>query len=82
MKKVIILVIIMILVVFCFTGCEKSKTEYTRFEVIEEWGNGFTTRRNFMFYDKETGVVYYAIDNVGIIILYDKEGKPVIYKGE
>ena len=51
-----------------------------RFVKIQDWGD------NFVIYDKETKVQYYAFGDYnyggGITVLVDQDGKPLLYEGE
>ena len=54
----------------------------TRFEVIQEEGNGLTTPSRAVLLDKSTGVQYLFVQSGyagGLCPLLDKEGKPLTW---
>lgn len=76
----VFLVIILFIVALIFgedIELETKTEEYPedRFVKILDYGN------NFVIYDKETKVQYFASTS-GITVLLNQEGKPLLYEGE
>lgn len=73
------LVIIALIVGYVFDDelSTEEETEYPedRFVKILDYGN------NFVMYDKETKVQYFA-STIGITVLLNQDGKPLLYEGE
>ena len=85
MKKIIISLLIIIGIVL--TGwllkdvtISNNYAENERFVIIQQERNGK------VMYDKETKVEYFMFDYYkaggGITVLVDKDGKPLLYRGE
>ena len=85
MKKIIISLLIIIGIVL--TGwllkditISNNYAENERFVIIQQERNGK------VMYDKETKVEYFMFDYYksggGITVLVDRDGKPLLYKGE
>lgn len=72
------LVIIALIVGYVFDDeLSTEETEYPedRFVKILDYGN------NFVMYDKETKVQYFA-STTSITVLLNQDGKPLLYEGE
>lgn len=76
----LMIVVLVFGMVWVFTPSSKEAVKETslpedRFIKIQDW------RSNFTFYDKETKVQYYATP-MGVVVLVDVDGKPLLYEGE
>ena len=85
--KVILLLITIIATCFCFVGCNRVERTNDmlpeRFVAVEsaEGNGGYSV----LIYDKYTKVMYlYVRSSTGctITVLYDKNGKPLLYTGD
>ena len=95
-KKLFCLLLLLVLpVCLLFTGCgTKSKNyqdnSYERFVFIEKVQDNFEDEENsavdiYIAVDKETKIMYFVLwgyEKIAIETMLDKDGKPLIYKGE
>ena len=85
MKKVICCILILILA-FAFVGCRKeTKNGNDLYEVCESVSMVAVEKtQDFIIYvHKETKVMYlYRYNGGGITIMFDKNGKPLLWEGE
>lgn len=91
--QVVILIIVIIGMIFILSGCtstyyeEKEINKFNttdRFVEIKEWSDE-RGRPNYIVYDKETKVQYWKARTsygLGLTVLLDAEGKPLLYEGE
>ena len=81
MKKIfisIILILIGILITYIIPK-NISNGNDNRFIIIEKYDGYYP---NYVFYDKNTKIMYYCIKDHGMSVLLDSNGKPLIYRGE
>lgn len=91
--KLTILITILTIMMFVLSGCtstyyeEKEIDKFNttdRFVEIKEWSDE-RGRPNYIVYDKETKVQYWKARTsygLGLTVLLDAEGKPLLYEGE
>lgn len=84
MKKIITYILLLLIVPFSlvFTGCDNNvkKIEESRFITVEEYNNKY-----YILVDKETKVCYLKymyVNQYGLTVLVDENGKPILYEGE
>lgn len=82
MKKLTVIVIVF-LIIFTFTGCNKIVEEKACND--SRWIKICYTDNIGILVDKDTNVCYLyqsVYNGIGITVMLDADGKPVLYKGE
>lgn len=82
MKKILCLVIAIMLMLTC-TGCSNNGNKVitdSRFIHVEQ---GFDDKENSMYIvvDTETKVMYLVRPRVGVTVMLDADGKPLLWEG-
>ena len=89
MKKFLAIILSVVACCALFSGCssttEKIETSKLdeRFLILKDTNSGLGFRS--IIVDKETGVMYLFVGNGyrgGLTVMFDSEGKPLIYNGE
>ena len=89
MNKKVVAVLLGVLSVLCFTGCndseEKSKPYLERFILLTDetafsYGLSYGAHQKIVV-DKETRIIYLYDDDF-FVYLVDEEGKPLLYEGD
>lgn len=87
MKKIVLMLLVLIIPVFIFTGCTtmesvapSNETKNISMFVLVEEGDGY-----MIVYHKDTNVMYAVsrggYNNGNFTIMVDSEGNPLLYKG-
>ena len=74
MKRVIAIIILTLLTV-ALCGCVKAEAGIYRFQTLE-MGLSYD-----IYVDTLTGVQYLQLNNRGVCVVVDEDGKPLIWKG-
>lgn len=88
-KITIILAIILILtlsVVFCSCSddvvYDENYNENSHRLIMIEKGMYCASYCYYIYYDKETKVIYLLVPDGGVTVMLDENGKPLLYEGE